>query len=103
MQGNQLVLSWQEASILALLIGANANQKAIAAYLDAAMCRANSRPQAVINALVALNDTELLAALNQLIPGLFGCAHLLALCQARLCQQPFELPRQRHDHRLDHP
>jgi uncharacterized protein with beta-barrel porin domain len=79
-QGNQLLLSWQEASILGLLIGANANQRAIAAYLDAANAAGPSAGlQALINALVALNETQLLAALNQLIPELYSDAQISSL------------------------
>ena len=63
-----------------LLIGANANQKAIATYLDAASAAGPTAGlQALINALVALNDTELLAALNQLIPELYSDAQISSL------------------------
>ncbi len=61
-QGNQLVLSWGGRSILGKLSNLNANQRAVAAYLDAlADAGPSAALQVLIDALRDLGETDLLA------------------------------------------
>ncbi len=80
-KNNQLILSWGGgSSILGRLANANANQRAIAIYLDTLNAAGPSTAlQALIDALTALNEPELLAALNQLMPELYSDAQISAL------------------------
>lgn len=78
--GTDLVLSWAAQSILDMLINANANQHAIAIYLDALNdAGPDAALQALYDALVALGETELVAALNQLLPELYSDAQISTL------------------------
>jgi len=79
--GTDLVLSWAAAkSILDMLVNANANQRAIAIYLDALNdAGPNAALQALYDALAALGETELVAALNQLLPELYSDAQISTL------------------------
>ena len=79
-QGNQLVLSWGGRSILGKLSNLNANQRAVAAYLDAlADAGPSAALQVLIDALRDLGETDLLAALNRLLPEVFADAQIAAL------------------------
>ena len=67
-------------SILALLANANANQRAIAIYLDTLNAAGpTAAQQALIDALLALGETELIAAINQLTPELYSDAQISSL------------------------
>lgn len=82
--GTDLVLSWTYAppppepdSILALLTDANPNQRAIAVYLDTMNAKGpDAALQALFDALIDLGETELIAALNQLLPELYSDAQI---------------------------
>lgn len=82
--GTNLLLSWAYApspdSVLALLVNANANQRAIAVYLDTLVAAGPTAAQrALIDALLALGETDLISALNQLTPELYSDAQISTL------------------------
>ncbi|HIE71229.1 MAG TPA: autotransporter outer membrane beta-barrel domain-containing protein [Planctomycetes bacterium] len=79
--GTDLLLTWEEAqSILDMLVNANANQRAIAIYLDTLNAKGpNAALQALFDALLDLGETELVAALNQLLPELYSDAQVSTL------------------------
>lgn len=74
--GTDLVLSWEASkAILELLINANANQYAIAAYLDALDAAGpSSALEELYDALVALGEQDLIAAIDQLLPEVYSNA-----------------------------
>jgi uncharacterized protein with beta-barrel porin domain len=81
--GNMLLLSWisaPPADIVGLLTNANANQRAIAIYLDTLSAAGpTAAQQALIDALLALGETELISAINQLTPELYSDAQISTL------------------------
>ena len=81
--GNTLLLSWgaaNPADIVGLLTSANANQRAIAIYLDTLNAAGpTAAQQALIDALLALGETDLIAAINQLTPELYSDAQISTL------------------------
>lgn len=79
--GNELHLTWEQvSSIVALLTNANANQRAIAVYLDTLNAAGPSAAlQALFDALAALGEPELITALNQLLPELYSDAQISTL------------------------
>jgi Autotransporter beta-domain len=79
-QNNQLILSWGGSGILGRLANPNANQRAVATYLDAlAAAGPEAALQALIDALTDLGDTDLVSALNQLIPAVYSDAQVSTL------------------------